>query len=291
MSQKLFMIIPFGFIALFLIYYIAGWFLDKNFRMTMRKTKLSSAEKVFLHFRGTGKDKDRGHAIICVRLEKFSFINLFLAIAVFALSRLIGGKFVFIGFALILLMSGVLFAFEIFMNMTKHLDRKHIISQMDETGFEDYHVEEKTAPVSQSVAVHVPVRKEDTESTEDTRLTDKIKEVKSKGLLDDDIFSPFVTDVTDKFRGVKTESEFSDGTSIADGKEALKNLAERQLKAEAFSGVNEFEKKKSFYSENNDAEDEFSVRGMIDRHKQDIDPGIQMRGVNKNEPVRKDDTQ
>ena len=285
------MLIPAAFIALFFVYYIAGWFLDKNFRLTMRKTRLSSVEKVFLHFRGTGKNKDRGHAIICVRLEKGSFINILLGAVSYAAMRFIGGKLVILICGFLLLLSFGLFAFEIFMNMTKHLDRKQIIDKMDETGFEDYHVEEKTAPVSQSAAVHVPVRKEDTESIEDTRLTDKIKEVKSKGLLDDDIFSPFVTDVTSKFRGVKTESEFSDGTSIADGKEALKNLAEKQLKAESFSGVNHFEKSKNSYSDNQNGEDEFSVRGMIDRHKQDIDPGIQMRGVNKNKPVGKDDTQ
>lgn len=291
-ANTLFMIVTAGFAALFFVYYISGWFLDKLFRLTMRKMKLTSAQKIFLHFRGTGKNKDKGHAIVCVRLEKLSFINLLLAIAVFALSRLIGGKFVFIGFALLLLMSAAFFVFVIFQNMMKHMDRKHIIDEMDETGFEDYRVEEKEISFPQSVAV--PARGDKADSPEDTsRLTDKIKEVKSKGLLDDDIFSPFVTDVTNKFRGVKTESAFSDGTSIAEGKEALKNLAEKQLKAESFSGINHFEKSKNSYSENTgDTDGEgFSLRNVIDEHKQEIDPGLKMRGVNKNKPVRKDDTQ
>ena len=125
----------------------------------------------------------------------------------------------------------------------------------------------------------------------DTRLTDKIKEVKSKGLLDDDIFSPFVSDVTDKFRGVKTESEFAEETSIAEGKEALKNLAAKQLNSESFSGVNHFEKKENAYSAKADGE-ENSLRSVIDQRKQELDPGFQMRGVNKNnKPVGKDDTQ
>ena len=288
-ANKLLMIIPVGFIALFFIYYIAGWFLDKNFRLTMRKTKLTAAQKVFLHFRGTGKNKDRGHAVICVRLEKFSFINILLGAVAFAASKFIGGKPALLGSGFLLFMSAAFFAFEIFMNMTKHLDRKHIIDEMDETGFEDYRIEEKITPVSQSVAV--PVKKEIAQSSQNTKLTDKIKEVKNKGLLDDDIFSPYITDVTSKFRGVKTESEFSEGTSIAEGMEALKGIAERQLKAEAFSGVNQFEKKESSYSGSQKADERLSLQEMIDKHKQDIDPGLNMRGVNMNEPVRKDDTQ
>ncbi len=288
LAKILFMAVTVGFVVMFFAYYFAGWFFDDSFRLTLRKTKISSAQKIFLHFRGTGEDKDRGHAIICVRLEKLSFVNIPLAIAVFVLSRVIGGKFVFIGFALILIMSIGFLLFLLSQNLTKHMDRKQMLDRMDETGLADYKSDEKPSPVSYSVAVPSMT---DNNNAPDTRLTDKIKEVKSKGLLDDDIFLPFVTDVTSKFRGVKTESEFAEGTSIAEGKEALKNLAEKQLKAESFSGVNHFEKKENAYSAKADGE-ENSLRSVIDQRKQELDPGFQMRGVNKNnKPVGKDDTQ
>lgn len=293
LAKILFMAVTVGFVVMFFAYYFAGWFFDDSFRLTLRKTKISSAQKIFLHFRGTGEDKDRGHAIICVRLEKLSFVNIPLAIAVFVLSKVIGGKFVFIGFALILIMSIGFLLFLLSQNLIKHMDRKQILDRMDETGLADYKSDEIPTPVSYSVAV--PSMTDNNNNAPDTRLTDKIKEVKSKGLLDDDIFSPFVTDVTSKFRGVKTESEFAEGTSIAEGKEALKNLAEKQLKAESFSGVNHFEKKENSYSSksgNPDGGEELSLRSIIDQHKREIDPGFQMRGVNKNnKPVGKDDTQ
>lgn len=294
LAKILFMAVTVGFVIMFFAYYFAGWFLDDIFRMTLRKTKISSAQKIFLHFKGTGEDKDRGHAIICVRLEKLSFVNIPLAIAVFVLSKVIGGKFVFIGFALILIMSIGFLLFLLSQNITKHMDRKQLLDQMDETGLADYKSDESPEPVV-SYSVAVPSMTDKNNNAPDTRLTDKIKEVKSKGLLDDDIFSPFVSDVTDKFRGVKTESEFAEGTSIAEGKEALKNFAAKQLGSESFSGVNNFEKIENAYSVKADKADggeENSLRSVIDRRKQELDPGFQMRGVNmNNRPVGKDDTQ
>ena len=81
------------------------------------------------------------------------------------------------------------------------------------------------------VAVGRSIRTEHEKPSDDKlgSLESGRKIIENKGILDDDVFSPYVSDVTDKFRGVKLNQNFSEGDNIEAGKNALKDMAEKQL--------------------------------------------------------------
>lgn len=258
-----------GFIALFLISYATGWFCDKNFRLVMRKTKLSAFKRLLFHFRDSKMKENKGHSVVCVGLERLAFADLFLGAGCFAAVKFTGNTVVFLGSAALMAASFGLYVFQLYTNVPKYKARKKELDKMDETGFEDYRSAPKQKPV-QSEAVRVnqyPNIRKDTVADSDGRI-DSMESgrelLKKKGLLDDDIFSPFVSDVTDKFTGEKIMAEFSDESDIEIGKAALEDLAGKQLKTDAYSGVNRFEESRNTYSK---------------------------PAENKNTPVRKDDNE
>lgn len=286
-----------GSAALFLIYYIFGWFCDKNFRLVMRKSKLSPFKKIFLHFRGSKMKENRGHAIVCIKFEEFAFLNLILGVLCFAAVKITGQQMVFLGSAALLGMSFAGFAFQAYMNIGKYQDRKKQTENMDETGFEDYRVTASAVQTEEKKPTSYPSIKKSDIVDSDNRidsLASGREYMKNKGLLDDDIFSPFVADAVDKFKGNSINGEFSEGTDIEKGKEALKDFAGKQLNTEFYRNVNNFEKPVNSYSSapseiKAEKESARTVQDIISEHKQDINPENKFKAVNNYSPVRKDD--
>lgn len=283
-----------GFVALFFIYYGTGWFCDKNFRLVMRKTKLSPARKILYHFRGSKMKDDKGHAMVCLKFERIAFVNIILGAICFAAVKVTGQTLVFLGSGALGAASFAFFVFQMYINIPKYKERKKQLDNMDETGFEDYHVsvqvnasssEEKQAKqpsvATASKAVITDGRIDSLESGREI--------LKNKGLLDDDIFLPMVADVTDKFTNVKAKMSFSEESDIEIGKAALNDLAGKQLKTEAFRNVNSFDDSVFARRDENVSEESRSVKDIIDNHRDDINPENQFKAVNTYSPVRKDD--
>lgn len=263
-----------GFIVLFLLYYLFGWFCDKNFRLVMRKTKLSPFKKFFLHFRGAKTKENKGHAVVCVKFEEFSFLNLFLGAFCFAAVKLTEQDMVFYGSAALMAMSFAGFAFQVYTNTGIYNDRKKQAEMMDETGFEDYRaVASPIQPEAQDKAY--PNVKKSVMADSDDRIDslESGKEyLKRKGLLDDDTYSPYFSDSAYAFRDNRNYGEFSDESNIQKGKEALKDFAGKQLNTEAYRNVNNFESPVNSYSsapsvkeaENKSAQ---TADGTVNEHK------------------------
>lgn len=285
-----------GYLGLFLLYYIFGWFCDKEFRLVMRKTKLSSAQKIFFHFRGSKMKEDRGHAIICVKFETIAFVNILLGIICGIAVMVTGHTLIFLASGALMAGSFGVFAFQAYINVMKCKERKNQIELMDETGFEDYDELPQSEPpkVIPSQAVRVPKNTDDGDKTNSMAIGKEI--LKNKGLLDDDVFSPFVADAVDKFKGEELKSSFSEEGNITKGKEALRNYAGKQLSTEGFKNVNNFDRPKNAYGK--DKAIEYGIEGTgktmqdkINEHKQDINPENIFKSVNNYSSVRKDNKQ
>lgn len=281
-----------GFLALFFAYYAAGWFCDKNFRLVMRKQKLRGLKKALFHFRGSKAKEDRGHAMICVKFEQLSIVNLILGALGFAAVRFTDNTFVFLGCGALMAGSGLMLVYQLYINIMKYKERKQQLDSRDETGFEDYRasVSESEAPKETSYpTVRTPVMVDSSGRTDSLESGREI--LKNKGLLDDDIFSPFVTDAVNKYTGNKVSTEFSEESDIEKGKAILRDMPGKQLSTESYMNVNNFDDLNNAYTQKPADTPERSVKDIIDEHKDDINPENQFKFQNNYSPVRKDDSQ
>lgn len=292
-----------GYLVMFLMYYLFGWFCDKNFRLYMRKTKLPPYKKIFFHFRGTKLKENRGHALICVKFQIVAFINILIgAICTIAVKVTNGQMMVFLASGALLAASFGVFAFKVYENICKYNDRKKQDELRDETGLEDYD-KISSVPVSEipqqpipNQVVRAPINTDDGDKTKSMAIGKEI--LKNKGLLDDDTFMPFSSNVADTFKdGTRMAAELSEADDIKRGKEALKDYAGKQLSTEGFNYVNNFEEHKNAYGkvkEKSEKSEETgrSIADIINEHKQEINPENKFKSVNKYTSVsRKDSNQ
>lgn len=281
-----------GFLALFVIGYFTGWYCDKDFRLFLRKTKLSPFKARIYLFRGSRVKEDKGHAVSCVNFQQLAFLNLALGIICFWSVLKSKSKLVFLGSGALMALMGAMFLFQLYINTMKYKERKSRSEKMDETGFEEYRSTAPVAPMPKSSQptkrTAVVVKSEDTNTDKIDTLAGGRAYLKNKGILDDDVFSPFVSDVTNKFNSVRIREDFSKADDISSGKDMLKDMIERQLKEEPFASSNKFERSVNFYSKD-EAGTESTIKDEIDKHKQEIDPENQFKTVNNYSPVRKDD--
>lgn len=259
-----------GFIALFVIGYFTGWYCDKDFRLFLRKTKLSPFKARIYRFRDSKIEEDKGHAVVCVNFQQLAFLDLTLGIICFLSVFITKSKLIFLGSGALMALMGAMFLFQLYINTMKYKERKSRSEKMDETGFEEYR---STAPVAPMPKSSQPTKRTAAIVKSENTNTDKIdtlaggrEYLKNKGLLDDDVFSPFVSDVTSKFTGVSIREDFAKADDISSGKEMLKGMIERQLKEEPFTSSNKFEKSVNFYSKDGEAA-ESTVKGENDKHK------------------------
>lgn len=254
-------------------------------------------KKFFFHFRGSKMKEDKGHAIICVKFQAIAFLNLLLAAICGVTVKVTAGQtMVFLASGALMAGSFGVFVFQAYMNVMKCNERKRQIELMDETGLEDYDAIPQPEPQREipSQAVRVPKNTDDGDKTNSMAIGKEI--LKNKGLLDDDIFSPFVTDAVDKFNDGSIRTEFSQEGDIKRGKEALRDYAGKQLSTEGFNNVNNFERYRNTGRENNEKSESIeeigrTMREKINEHKQDINPENKFKSVNKYTSVRKDNNQ
>ncbi len=403
-----------GCFMLFIMYYLFGWFFDKNFRLVMNVSELSPAQKRFFRFRGSKSSSDDKHAVICIRAEMLSFINIIMGILCFAAIKFTGKYLVYIGSVAFTEISLVGFVFIAYMNINKYRAIQNGINQADETSFENYekNVEAefkapekpayptvKKASVTGKTANNIESGKkylknrglfdndvfstfisepedEQTDNIESGKnqlksrnlldddvflpciadavdkfddedintdfreagntadgRTDDIKKgkkylenrglldddvfspyisdpsdeqtdnidngknyLKNRNLLDGDIFSPYIADAADKFVDDEIDTEYRNEIGIEEGKKALKGLLEKQLYTESYRDVSSFTGYKNTFGssqikKSTESESSQAIGDIINKHKKDLNPENQFKTVNKNNPVRKDDKQ
>lgn len=250
------LIILVGFIGLFAASYFTGWYCDKEFRLFLRKTKLSPFKAYIYRFRDAKIKEDKGHAVVCVNFQQLSFLSLIMGIICFVSFFKTKSSMIFLGSCVLLLLMGSMFLFQLYTNTMKYKERKMHFKEMNEAGLEDFR---STVPThsyrvpdfSEHVDSFVPT--EETNNDKIDSLASGREYIKNKRILDDDIFSPFVTDVTSKFTNVRMREEFADGDSISAGKAILKDTIERQLNEEHFENRNSFERSIDLYLKEKEA--------------------------------------
>ncbi len=279
-----FMLIVIAGAFLSVVMYAFGWFNDKNFRLVMRKKRISAFGRCFLHFRGTKLFENRGHAVACVKYEKTAPIVFVLCLAVVTVSRKVLGDSltsfaVSAGFELLLFLIFILTSRN---NILKYKERKKIIESRDETGFDEFTEPEKTEAFEIKSVVKVFDESEKTEEKSGGNVTsfkDGIEIVKNKGLLDDDIYNPLGADYSRKYRAVSFKGEFADGSSIQKGKEELKDKLKQSLIEESFS-VNKRQSDSDKQKEIPVEDKADSVGAIIESHIDEINPEAKFKKPN-----------
>lgn len=70
------LILSFGYVVTFLLYYIFGWYYDKRLRLVMKRIHLSRFQSFFLRFRGVPRSSTDIHTAVCTYCEVFSIFSL-----------------------------------------------------------------------------------------------------------------------------------------------------------------------------------------------------------------------